>query len=302
MSFAPWIKIETTTPDKPEVAKMAHRLKVKDHDLIVGKLVRLFAWADANSVDGQKVSITRAFIDRLVSMKGFAHALEHDAKWISGPDDSIDFANFERHNGDSAKRRAMETRKKQDQRRGKDKDKDKDPPKAGTNVPHPSGPIRGPEEEIDSERERSGASGGDLKPPAPDPHLEWVRTLRLEYSSPILDPKERDPYHAARPLLEKFNDDDRAVIQRYLNAKHPPAAEAFIPGRRDLFLKSLSDIYGKAHAWDQKQTGIPATPIATTIPEAFTTWLADHYSLAPKSAWQTPSIRSEWEASNQDAA
>lgn len=35
MSFAPWIKIETTLPDKPEVIAMAAMLKPRDtsHDL-----------------------------------------------------------------------------------------------------------------------------------------------------------------------------------------------------------------------------------------------------------------------------
>jgi hypothetical protein len=289
MSFAPWIKVETTTPDKPEVVKMALRLKVKDHDLIVGKLLRLWAWADSNSVDGLGVPITRAFIDRLVSLKGFASALEKEAKWISGPDGSIDFHNFERHNGDSAKRRAMETRKKQIQRGGT---------KGGTNVPMASGQDGGPEEEIEYLKEKEAAAGGDLKPIPPDPLLEKVRTLRTEYSSQILDERERSPFAAARPVMEAFGPEDWDVIRRYLKAKLPAGVEVYQPDRRVLFLQAAGEILGKAKAWQEKQSGTMSTS-SPGIPAEFIAWSAKHYSLSPLSCWNTADIRAAWKASLQ---
>lgn len=156
MSFSPWIKIEATFPDKPEVIAIATRLKMRDSDTATGKLVRLLVWADANSVDGTAMTITRAFIDRLVSCKGFAAALTA-VGWLTGEDGNLTLVNFERHNGESAKKRAVETRKKQNQRAGQKegKVKDKCPDTTGTNVPSSSGQDGGPEEEIEIDKKES---------------------------------------------------------------------------------------------------------------------------------------------------
>ena len=158
MSFATWIKFEITTPDKPEVVSMAARLKFRDADLVTGKLVRIWGWADLNSVDGSHLPITRAFIDRLVSCRGFAAALEA-VGWLSGPDGDISFTNFDRHNGDSAKKRAVETRKKQRQREGRKGavKGDGSPPEpgtgTGTNVPPDPGQKDGQEGGLEEELE-----------------------------------------------------------------------------------------------------------------------------------------------------
>ena len=297
MSFVPWIKMETTTPDKPEVVQMAARLRVRDHDLIVGKLVRLWSWADMNSVDGQKVKVTRAFIDRHVSMPGFAAALE-EAEWIHGPDGAIDFANFERHNGDSAKRRAMEARKKQNQRKGG--------PKGGTNVPETSGQTGGLELELESLKEKDAADGGGVKPLAPDPLLERVRKLRTEYSSPLLDQREREPFKAARPLMETFAESDWEIIGQYLNAKLPAGIEAYQPDRRLLFWQAVAEIHGKALAWHEKQSGQRSAVKVNPWPVEFEAWAAVQYSsLSLSSAWAMGSVRHEfrtWLADGKGAA
>lgn len=109
-----WIKLEHGTPDKPEVVAMAALLRI-DQDAVVGKLVRLWVWADQNSVDGAGMPITEAFIDRLTNKKGFAKAMR-SRNWLSGDDGALMFANFSRHNGTTAKARATENRRKSDWR------------------------------------------------------------------------------------------------------------------------------------------------------------------------------------------
>lgn len=101
----PWIKLEMTTPDKPEVSVIAARLKI-DPDAVVGKLVRLWTWADANSATGEGVEVTDEFIDRMTHKKGFAAAMRA-AGWIVGESGKITFPGFTRHNGESAKARAQ---------------------------------------------------------------------------------------------------------------------------------------------------------------------------------------------------
>ena len=97
----PWIKIEVILPDKQEVVTMAHLLKMKDPDTVVGKLIRLWAWADQQTVSGDCVGITCAYIDRLTFCKGFAKALM-SVGWLGGEDGALQFLNFARHNGETA--------------------------------------------------------------------------------------------------------------------------------------------------------------------------------------------------------
>lgn len=129
-----WIKFENTTPDKPEVVRIAARLRM-DQDAVVGKLLRIWVWADQNSIAGDQVPITEAFIDRLAGRKGFAAAMR-DATWLSGEDGALIFPGFGRHNGSTAKGRAMDNRKKATQR-----ERDK----SGKNVPTYAGQKPGPE-------------------------------------------------------------------------------------------------------------------------------------------------------------
>ena len=101
----PWIKIESDTPNKPEVCIIATKLKL-DPDMVIGKLVRLWAWAEQNIDKSNTVPVTREFLDRLVGQKGFAAAMEK-AGWLEGDEGELTFPNFSRHNGKLARVRAQ---------------------------------------------------------------------------------------------------------------------------------------------------------------------------------------------------
>ena len=77
-----WIKVEHVTPDKPEAVRMA-RLLTMDQDMVVGKLLRLWVWADQNTIEGETLGVTDAFIDRLCHCAGFAAALRA-RRWLYG--------------------------------------------------------------------------------------------------------------------------------------------------------------------------------------------------------------------------
>lgn len=109
-----WIKFESTTPDKPEVVAMASVLGI-DQDAVVGKLMRLWVWADQNSVNGNGVTVTSSFLDRITFCPGFAKAMR-DVGWLSGDDGAMSLPNFERHNGKTAKERAVTNRRVADHR------------------------------------------------------------------------------------------------------------------------------------------------------------------------------------------
>jgi hypothetical protein len=109
-----WIKIEHVTPDKPEVDQMADLLDV-DHDSVVGKLLRLWIWADQQSLNGHALSVTKRGLDRLTYCPGFANAME-EVGWLIVDGSSISFPNFSDHNGKTAKSRALANKRKANSR------------------------------------------------------------------------------------------------------------------------------------------------------------------------------------------
>lgn len=110
----PWIKIETTTPTKPEVVRMAALLRL-NLDEVLGKLVRIWCWADAQSIDGKNVQVSADFLDKLAGKKGFSKALR-EVGWMDGDDFALTFPNFQKHNGESAKKRNLDSARKEAER------------------------------------------------------------------------------------------------------------------------------------------------------------------------------------------
>jgi hypothetical protein len=101
-----WIKLEKNTPDKPEIFEMAEILAL-DPDAVLGKLIRVWCWVDSNSSDGHIKSVTPVLIDRLTMSQGFADAMT-EVGWLK--ENSI--PNFNRHLGESAKKRAKDSERK----------------------------------------------------------------------------------------------------------------------------------------------------------------------------------------------
>jgi hypothetical protein len=116
------------TPDKPEVHAMASLLNI-DCDAVVGKLLRFWIWCDAQSVAGVSLGVSKAFLDRLCHQPGFADALI-TVDWLRVRSGSLEVPRFDQHNGQTAKARAMDARKKANKRK-----RDKCPDDEGTKVP-----------------------------------------------------------------------------------------------------------------------------------------------------------------------
>lgn len=115
-----WIKVEVITPDKPEIYLISEKLNI-DPDMVLGKLIRLWVWADQQIANSNADSVTngeqeknrcnavvlnKIAIDRIAFMPGFADALIH-AGWLVQDGDAIYFSNFEKHNGKNSKKRAL---------------------------------------------------------------------------------------------------------------------------------------------------------------------------------------------------
>jgi hypothetical protein len=100
-----WIKIEHTTPDKPEVFAMATALNL-DPDSVTGKLIRFWIWADQQIVSCNAPTVTKSLLDRITFCDGFADALIQ-VGWLAEDAHGLVIPGFERHNGQTAKARGV---------------------------------------------------------------------------------------------------------------------------------------------------------------------------------------------------
>ena len=101
-----WLKLECSTPDKPEVFAITAAMGWDDPDTTVGKLFRLWRWFDQQTTDGNARGVTSALLDRIVGVSGFAHAMQ-SVGWLVINDAGVSLPNFEKHNGATAKGRAQ---------------------------------------------------------------------------------------------------------------------------------------------------------------------------------------------------
>lgn len=101
-----WIKITLNLTTKPEVFAIAKLVGQNRHE-VVGRLVAIWTWADQTTTDGEQLALTSEDLDEIAGTGGFAAAMR-SAGWLEGRDGSLQLPNFERHNGSSAKARALE--------------------------------------------------------------------------------------------------------------------------------------------------------------------------------------------------
>lgn len=100
-----WIKFELATSDKPEVWIIADSIGI-DPDAVVGKLLRVWGWFDQQTENGNAPTVTKMLLDRLVGVTGFCKAVI-DAGWMMDDGVNIFLPHFDRHNGKTAKNRAV---------------------------------------------------------------------------------------------------------------------------------------------------------------------------------------------------
>ena len=109
-----WIKVRVDLATDPAVIGIAASLVCSEFE-VVGMLLHFWAWADAQSRDGHVVGVTKNWIDRHVRRDGFAAAMEK-VGWLIDGNDGISIPNFNRHNGQSAKKRAVDGKRQKNHR------------------------------------------------------------------------------------------------------------------------------------------------------------------------------------------
>lgn len=111
-----WIKMGVGLRTHPKVVRMASALKA-DRLRVIGGLHAVWSIFDAHTDDGFLEGYDARTIDEDLAWRGFAKAMQ-DVGWLEIDGDGAHVPDYAEHNGATAKRRAMETRRKESSREG----------------------------------------------------------------------------------------------------------------------------------------------------------------------------------------
>ena len=222
---------------------MAFILKL-DQDSVVGKLVRVWVWADQNSVTGNGITVTSAFIDRLTSKKGFAAAMR-EVNWLIGADGDLTFPCFDRHNGDTAKSRAQ-TNRRVASHRGKECNAD-----TVTNVT-PEALGKPLPEKRREENTPLPPKGGGAKPKGPL-QLRAEALMGRKPDTPLTAPEAR-AFASSRAAIEATTEDDWLALESFYLA---PQSETYARKALAQLVNNWNGEIDRAKAWRSGKAGSP---------------------------------------------
>lgn len=156
-----WIKVEKSTPRKPEVMILADLLKVTP-DHAFGLCIRFWMWCDSHLVDGVAPRITRKMLDKVLEQRGFSQAMA-EVGWVTFDNDLLTVTNFDKHMSKCAKVRAEDGLRQKEYREAKKKASRNCHEKNVTN------PLPEEEEEIEEEKNTKTPPTPSQAIPIPDP-------------------------------------------------------------------------------------------------------------------------------------
>ena len=105
-----WIPMRTDLKSDPAVIAIATKVGL-DTDQVLGKLYRIWSWANVQTLDGKVSGVTLDWIDSEIKPPGFAAAMV-EVGWLAETSTGIKFPHFLRYNGKCAKRRMADSRRK----------------------------------------------------------------------------------------------------------------------------------------------------------------------------------------------
>jgi hypothetical protein len=118
-----WIKMRVDLATSPKVVRIASALRA-DRLRVIGGLHAVWCLFDVHSTDGRLDGYTLEALDDLIGFPGFGAAMA-TVGWLEDDGESLCTPRFDEHNGQSAKRRAMETERKREARKVSAPDADK---------------------------------------------------------------------------------------------------------------------------------------------------------------------------------
>ena len=109
MSKKTWVKWVMGLTEKKQVLQLAIILKISRYEA-AGRCMSLWEWAEDQTEDGNVSGVTYNTIDELQGLSGFAQAME-DVGWLEQKEGGIHLIQFDVHNGQLAKSRAVTARR-----------------------------------------------------------------------------------------------------------------------------------------------------------------------------------------------
>ena len=228
-----WIKMRCNLDTDPAVFQIAAQLGL-DELSVVGRLWKVWAWADQHVSDCHAIGVTDVTLDRISATPGFAAAMRR-VGWMEGDADTPALPKFDRHNGQSAKRRALAT-ERQSRKRHADVTPESRPEREQRREEKSNTPI---------------VPKGDDTPPAPaeeDPLLLRAKGLfRMRPGTP-LDRSQARAWRTAQPAAAGTTEPEWQLLEAYYSAVIPSRDDI---RRRDLatLLNNWSGELTRAAAW-----------------------------------------------------
>lgn len=177
-----WLKIDVGLPEKPEVWQIAGMCGI-DADSVVGKLLKVWRWFDAHTESGNAVGVTYPLVDHVAGVSGFAEAMAM-CGWLVQDGSTLSLPNFDRHNGKTAKNRALTAKRVASH-------KDKSNAKGNAVIVSDALPREEKRRE-EKEQKKAPKKSGDVPLatwiaaldgadaiPAADPIFEWAASVKL---------------------------------------------------------------------------------------------------------------------------
>jgi hypothetical protein len=119
-----WIKMRSNLWDDPRVARVVDMTEATEA-LVIGAMYWLWTTADQHTTDGVMPGLTLRGIDRKTGLAGFGSAMVAIG-WLEDLTDGVRLVRFDEHNGESAKRRCVDAKRKANSRNLSAKDRTDD--------------------------------------------------------------------------------------------------------------------------------------------------------------------------------
>jgi hypothetical protein len=205
-----WIKMRGNLWDDTRVARICDLTSKREAE-VIGGLYWLWTMADEQSYDGSLIGLSTATIDRKTGVKGLGEALL-SIGWMEEIPEGLSIVRFDEHNGASAKRRALEAKRKATTRKESEK------------RPHEKRTKSGHHAELDKRYididispvvptgdEHGAATAADH----PSEALSRARTLfRMRESTP-LDSSQDRAWKKNRAAAEATTEEDWLLLEWY---------------------------------------------------------------------------------------
>lgn len=113
-----WIKMRVDLQTHPKVVRILSATRA-DKFRVIGGLHAVWSVFDTHSTDGNLIGYTPETLDHILGWEGFSAALIA-VGWLESDEETLTLPEFTEHNGQSAKRRADDQKRKKDARKRPD--------------------------------------------------------------------------------------------------------------------------------------------------------------------------------------